>query len=631
MCGLVGIITKNRACDENTLNRMVEKLSHRGPDDSGTQIIDFGNIRVGLGHARLSILDLSQNGHQPKESISKRYVIIYNGEIYNFKEIQRELTQKGYEFNSLSDTEVVLSAFEEWGVECVHKFVGMFAFAILDKKTEKLLIFRDRAGVKPLYYYIKDGLFCFGSELKSLMQHPNFRKEISMESLSLFLKYSYIPSPYSIFQDTHKLEPGHYLTVDLKTLTTTKTSYWNVLDYYNRPKMNVSESEALKNIETLMQSACDYRMVSDVPVGVFLSGGYDSSAVAALLQKQSTSKIKTFTIGFEDAQYDEAPFARDIAKILGTDHTQYYCSDKDALDIIPLLPKIYDEPFADTSAIPTILVSKIAREHVKVSLSADGGDEVFGGYTKYTRQVNLLKNSYYFRNILKAPVRAIKPLIRNTRYKNKFELVNDCVFAKDISMVARKRIESDYINVEMQRRLLNEDIPTHIKTAFDEVSLIDKNYNNIVDMMMGIDYKTYMVDDVLHKVDRATMSVGLEGREPLLDHRLIEYVAQLPSNYKIKGGVKKHLLKSIVHKYIPIKAMDRPKKGFGVPFDKWFSVRKNEIFEHHLSDGIIKKHGLFDANEIAKLKSDYAHNSNALTQTRLWAIFVMNQWLEEWL
>ena len=276
-------------------------------------------------------------------------------------------------------------------------------------------------------------------------------------------------------------------------------------------------------------------------------------------------------------------------------------------------------------------MSKIAREHVKVSLSADGGDEVFGGYTKYTRQINFLKKIYYFRNVLKLPIRTINLFIKNTRYQNKLELVNDCVFAKDISTVARKRIESNYLNSELQGRLLNRDIPSNIKTAFDEVSLFNQNHNNILDIMMGVDFKTYMVDDVLHKVDRATMSVSLEGREPLLDHRLIEYVAQLPSKYKIKDGSKKHLLKSIVHQYIPKEMMDRPKKGFGIPFEKWFSGQKNELFNYYLSDEVIKKQGLFDVKEIRKLKEDFKHNSNSLTQRRLWLIFVMNQWVEEWI
>ena len=631
MCGLAGIISNQRDCDEDILGAMLGCLSHRGPDDSGTKIIDFKNLRVGLGHTRLSILDLSQKGRQPKESLNKRFIIIHNGEIYNYKEIQKELINRGYKFESETDTEVILNAFAEWGVDCVNKFIGMFVFVILDKKTEKLLIFRDRAGVKPLYYYHKNGSFCFSSELKALMKHPNFKKDISMDGLSLFLKYGYIPSTHSIFEDTFKLEPGHYLTIDLKDLSLTKTSYWDVLDYYNRPKKELSDNEALEDIETLMQSAFNYRMVSDVPIGVFLSGGYDSAAVTALLQKQSSTKLKTFTIGFEDHNYDEAPFAREISSILGTDHTEYYCSDQDALDIIPLLPRIYDEPFADSSAIPTTLVSRVAREHVTVSLSADGGDEIFGGYTKYTRNINTMLKIYHWRNVLKLPIRVINLLLKDTHYRHKLELVSDSVFAKDISMIARKRIESNYISLKLQKKLLNQIVPTQIKTAFDDVSLFNKKHNSILDIMMGTDFKTYMVDDILHKLDRATMSVGLEGREPLLDHRLIEYLAQLPGNKKIQFGSKKYLLKSIVHKYIPEKIMDRPKKGFGIPFDKWFSHEKNDLFNYFLSDEIIKKQGIFNEKVVAKMKQDYNHQSNSLTRTRLWTIFIMNQWVEEWL
>ena len=631
MCGLVGIISNKYDCDKDILGKMVECLSHRGPDDSGSQIINFKKVRVGLGHTRLSILDLSQNGHQPKESLNKRFTIVYNGEIYNFKEIQKELIHKGYKFESETDTEVILNAYAEWGTNCVQKFIGMFVFAIVDKETEKLTIFRDRAGIKPLYYYQTNELFCFSSELKALMKHPHFKKNLSMNGLSLFLKYGYIPSTHSIFEETYKLEPGYYLTVDLNDLTFTKTNYWDVLDYYNKPKIEISDQEALEDIETLMQSACNYRMVSDVPVGVFLSGGYDSTAVTALLQKQSLNKIKTFTIGFEDQDYDEAPYAREIANILGTDHTEYYCSDKDALDIIPQLPRIYDEPFADHSAIPTTLVSKVAREHVTVSLSADGGDEIFGGYTKYTRNINNLLKIYKWRHLLKLPIKVVSPFLKDTHYHNKSELISDSVLAKDISEIARKRIESNYINLELQRKLLNQNISSQIKTAFDDVSLIDQKHNSVLDMMMSTDYKTYMVDDILHKVDRATMSVSLEGREPLLDHRLIEYLAKLPSSQKIQHGSKKYLLKSIVHKYVPEKIMDRPKKGFGIPFDKWFRDQKNDLFDYFLSEEIIKKQSIFDYKVIAKMKQDFHQKSNSLTRQRLWNIFIINQWIDEWI
>ena len=631
MCGLVGILSKQGNCDDAILRAMTRSLSHRGPDSFGHKISDFENSRVGFGHRRLSILDLSKQGGQPMESSNKRFLIIHNGEIYNFEKIQKELIQKGYKFNSKSDTEVVLNSFAEWGVECVHKFIGMFVFAILDRETRKLYIFRDRAGEKPLYYYQKNDLFCFSSELKALIKHPDFQKNISMDSLSLFFKYGYIPSPHSIFENTFKLKPGHYLSVDLDTLAVVETKYWDVLDYFNLPKIQISESEALKKIETLMRSACNYRMVSDVPVGVFLSGGYDSTAVAAILQEQSNSKLKTFTIGFEDPKYNEAPFAKQIASKLNTDHTEYYCTDKDLLDIIPSLPKIYDEPFADSSSIPTTLVSRIAKEQVSVALSADGGDEIFGGYTKYTRNIDTLLKIHKWRKFLKLPFAVIYPILERSRLSHKIQLIRECINAKDISMIARKRIESNYINSELQQKLLGHKFPSFSKTSFDEVSLLNRKYNNILDIMMGIDYKTYMTDDILHKVDRATMSVSLEGREPLLDHRLVEFVAKLPSNFKIKEGIKKNLLKNIVHKYVPKEMMDRPKKGFGIPFDRLFVQSKNEIFDYYLSNEGLKRYGIFDEKIVSKMKRDYHLNPNSLTQTRLWSIFIINQWMHEWI
>ena len=610
---------------------MVSALSHRGPDDSGTQIIDFGNVTVGLGHSRLSIQDLSLNGHQPLNSKNQRYAIIYNGEVYNFRELRTELIKTGAQFYSDSDTEVVLNAFIAWGANCVKKFIGMFSFIIVDRLHETVWIFRDRAGVKPLYYYQSDGGFCFASELKALSRNPDFKKELSMEGLSLFLRYGYIPSPHTIFQNTKKLESGCYLKVDLKTLRAEKTRYWNITDYFNLPKIKISESEAIFEIERLLQSACNYRMVSDVPVGLFLSGGYDSTLVASLLQKSISSKLRTFTIGFNDQKHDEAPFAKRIAEFLGTSHTEYYCSEEDAKNIIPLLPKIYDEPFADTSAIPTVLVSKLAKQDVTVALSADGGDEVFGGYTKYTRNVDVLENLFRCRHLIRHPVRLVTPLITNARHHHKWQLLNDCLRADDIRQVARTRIESNYISSEIQKTLINRRIATGVGSAFDDVTSIDLTENQLQDVMMAVDFKTYMVDDILHKVDRASMHYSLEAREPLLDHRVVEYMAQLPASMKIKNGSKKHLIKTIVHKNVPEQLMNRPKKGFGIPFNNWFSDDKNEVFNHFISDEIIKKQGIFNADAVRRLHTDFKKSSNPLTNQRIWSIFIMSQWFAEWM
>lgn len=630
MCGITGIISNNQDHINDTIKRMVATMSHRGPDANGVEIIHFENKHVALGHARLSILDLSENGAQPKSSHNQRYWIVHNGEIYNFKEIQKELIAHGHSFQSESDTEVILNAFAEWGVECVHKFTGMFAFAILDTQTQILRIFRDRAGVKPLYYFNQNGNIGFASELKALMAYPEFKKDLSFDSLSLYFKYGYIPEPHSIFKNTYKLEAGHYIEIDIQNNNTQNIQYWNILDYYNLPKKQISESVAIDEIHTLLQKACNYRMVSDVPVGIFLSGGYDSSAVAAILQKQSSQKIKTFTIGFEDHRYDEAPYAKEIATHIGTDHYEYYCSLQDALDIIPKLPHIYDEPFADSSAIPTTIVSQLARQHVTVSLSADGGDELFGGYTKYTNSISTILTLYKYRKLLKIPAKIIHLIIKNIAYSYKWEQAANCILAKNINDIAKERLDSNYISKHLQEKMLQHPFQ-QVKTRFDDISHVDMTNNTIFDAMMAIDYKTYMSDDVLHKVDRATMSISLEGREPLLDHHLSEYLAQIPSELKLKNGVKKHLLKEIVHKYIPKGMMDRPKQGFGIPFDKWFLDGKNQLFEHYLDESLIQKQGILNPTIIKQFKTQYQNHPNTLTQTRLWSIFILNQWVEQWL
>ena len=394
MCGIAGFIDFNKKSNQELLVNMTDTLEHRGPDDKGYKIWNTEKAAIGFGHRRLSIIDLSPLGHQPMYSKNGRWSIVFNGEIYNYKEIQTELIQIGYEFASNSDTEVILNAFDCWGKQAVHKFIGMFAFALYDMKEQKIHIYRDRAGVKPVYYYWKDNLFLFASELKAFHQHPNFHKDIDVDAVALYFSYTYIPAPYTIFKDTHKLIPGHFLTIDLDSQKITTEKYWDVYDYYAKPALKISKEEAKEETKNLLKSACEYRMVADVPVGVFLSGGYDSSIVTALLQQDRTEKIKTYTIGYADKRFNEATYAKEVATLLGTDHTEYYCPVQDAVDILLTQPHYYDEPFWDSSAIPTTIVSKLARQSVTVALSADGGDEIFAGYHRYdfiVRQQKYLK------------------------------------------------------------------------------------------------------------------------------------------------------------------------------------------------------------------------------------------------
>lgn len=519
MCGIAGIVDYNGKSTEATLKRMTDALYHRGPDDGGYYFKELERSQVGLGHRRLSILDLSRHGHQPMAF--DHLTMVYNGEVYNFIEIRTELEKLGYNFESNSDTEVILKAYHQWGAEAVHRFNGMFAMAIFDSQKKTLILIRDRAGVKPLYWYQKDGLFMFASELKSFHQHPDFLKELDRDGLALFLQYGYIPQPYTIFNHTYKLQAGHFLELDTNSLKLNIQKYWDVIDYYNQPKLDISEQEAINETERLLKSACEYRMVADVPVGVFLSGGYDSSVVTALLQSNRSEKLKTFSIGFNDVRFNEAQHAKKVAEYLGTDHTEYYCTQKDALEILPSLPEIWDEPFADKSVIPTTLVSKLAREQVAVSLSADGGDEIFGGYEKYTQA------AYYHRLFDKIPARhlfakslkCIAPektgldlIVKN--FSDKYHRALSVMAANSQTQVMQN-LQKVFFDNEISI-ILKYKVPKLV-TDFDMEPLLHTDLSSL-DKMMAIDFKTYQLDDILTKVDRATMSVSLEGREPLLDY-----------------------------------------------------------------------------------------------------------------
>lgn len=629
MCGIAGFSDFKKKSDLTILRAMTDVIAYRGPDDQGQIIEDFEEATLGLGHRRLSILDLSPLGHQPYQY--KNFQLVFNGEVYNFKEIREKLIAKGYSFQSNSDTEVIIKSFEAYGISCIQDFIGMFSFALLDTTTEKLYLVRDRAGVKPMHWYWKDDLFLFGSELKSFHCHPRFTKEMDLDSLALYFQYSYIPAPYTIFKNTHKLKPGHFLELDLKQKSIQLHKYWDVIDFYNKPKLDISYQDAEHEVEKLLKSACEYRMVSDVPVGVFLSGGYDSSAVASILQAGRTEKLKTFTIGFDEPTYNEAPHAKKVAVHLGTDHTEYYCTHKEAFDIIPLLPDIYDEPFGDNSIIPTTLVSQVAIKKVKVALSADGGDEIFAGYPKFQMSLNYSQKfpSWISEGISKTmglvnPEHI--PFTRQafnfaTRYK-KVQLIlghHDPVFAMKI--ISQFNTESELkkrLKFSFQERKTDFDISPEINAG-----------NDYLNRMLAIDYRTFLVDNNLTKVDRATMSVSLEGREPLLDHRIIELVSQLPSRFKQQEGKTKIILKNIVHKYVPPAIMDRPKMGFIVPIMGWFKNELKDLIMHHLSDSRLKNEGLFHHQEVIALRDRYLRGDMENIQ-KIWHLLIFQMWKERW-
>lgn len=632
MCGIAGFVDFRKKTTEETLAKMSCALPHRGPDGQGVYFRQTDNAQIGLGHRRLSIIDLSSAASQPMHYNGLH--LIFNGEIYNYNEIRNKLIELGHQFSTHSDSEVILHSWKQWGEKSIDQWRGMFAIAIYDEQEQELICIRDRAGVKPFNYYRKDGLFLFGSELKSLIAHPDFVKAINKNAAASFLQYGWIPHPHSIYKDTHKLPPGHLLRLKLSTKEISIKQYWNVYDHYNKPKLNIGIEEAIEETEKILSESFQYRMVADVPVGVFLSGGYDSSCVTALLQTNSSEKIKTFTIGTTDKKLDEAPYAKAIAQHLGTDHTEYYCTPKEALDIIPELPHFYDEPFADSSAIPTILVSRMARKKVTVALSADAGDEIFAGYNRYdyiSRYGNKLRSiPRPLRKMAAATMEKISsesiPFFRNqynfhSRYDKLKNLLHDpspSELLKNLSQVFNRSDLHKLFAVDF------EELPT----AHNSTELKPQFYDPL-SYMMAIDYQTYMVDDILQKVDRATMSVSLEGREPFLDQKIIEWAAQLPSGYKYHQGQKKYILKRIVHKYIPKEMMERPKMGFGIPVESWLGNELKDLVKEYVSERN-SDHGLFNVQEVKNLVTEF-FNGRTEKHLKIWYLLMFQMWYKRWM
>ena len=633
MCGIAGFIDFNNTSSLQILQKCTDALSHRGPDGSGYEFMQNKNCQVALGHRRLSIIDLSNAASQPMWY--KNFCIIFNGEIYNYAEIKSDLEKKDHKFITHSDTEVILHAWEEWNEQMIHRFIGMFVFVIYDQQRDELYCYRDRPGVKPFYYFWSDGIFLFGSELKALTKHPIFKKDINPDAAAAFLQLGYVPTPYCIFNNSHKLKPGHFLKLDLKTREIYLQQYWNVYDAYNQIPMDIAYEDAVTETEKILLNAFQYRMVSDVPVGVFLSGGYDSTCVTALLQKNNPEKIKTFTIGVEHAGFNEAPFAKEISKRLGTDHTEHYCTEKEALEIVPQLPYFYDEPFADSSAIPTTLVSKIARQKVTVALSADGGDEIFAGYNRYdfiTKYGKLLKN-------MPPPIRKSIYTIMNHIPANNIPIYNKKFLFQSRYQKIKSLIKNpSEENIMLQLTKVIEDAELSklfkkpfslLKTGLISRELKKENYSSLA-YMMAIDYQTYLPDDILKKVDSATMSVGLEGREPFLDHRIIEWAARLPMNYKYNQGNKKYILKEIVHKYLPKELMDRPKTGFGIPIIQWLNADLKPFVNQFLSEDFVLKQQIFHYAEIEKIKNSFYNGKTELAET-IWCLLMFQMWYDKWI
>lgn len=637
MCRIVGIFKYNsqHLVSTETIQKMRDSLAYGGPDDAG-EFIDEAN-GLYLGHRRLSIIDISSAGHQPMQS--GKWVICYNGEVYNFKEIARELSSNGYQFNTHSDTEVIIKAFDCWGYDAVKKFRGMFAFALWNTQTKTLLLCRDRVGVKPLYYYNKDGVLLFSSELKALRQYPQFDATIDQEAVSLYLQAGYIRSPFSIYIHAHKLEPGHFLEIDAYGLVK-KWTYWNVNDITTDSTiLNNNQEAIIDKTEELIAESCKLRTVADVPVGVFLSGGIDSSLVTALLQKNNSQRIKSFTIGFENVGFDESVHAKKIADYLGTDHQQHICGEKDFLQVIPRLADIYDEPFGDSSAIPTHLVAAMARKQVTVVLSADGGDEIFGGYIRY----ELINKYYQLLNKIPWPLRKTIAGIMSNTPTNAWHLLLPLIGKKNMLPSLEWRLpkltnvlaasssmdmyERGFVNIPAQ--LLNQLHSSATVSIFNSTD--HNNKQGLLNILAKTDIQSYLEGDILTKVDRATMQVALEGREPLLDHKIIEFGVSLPDEYKIRNGETKWVLKQVLNKHVPKELWDRPKWGFSIPVKHWLM----DLFKDDLilmaNDQLFHERFQLNGSLLNKMVQQFLDkNSLAINPHFMWSLFMLYKWHHRW-
>lgn len=628
MCGIAGYWDpKARQTDPDlrvTIGRMIDTLKHRGPDDSGVWISPKDGIA--LGHTRLSIIDLSECGHQPMASACGRYQVVFNGEIYNHQELRCELSEQGHTFRGHSDTEVLLAAIVQWGVAgALPRFVGMFAFALWDDRDRRLTLVRDRLGIKPLYYGWVRGVFVFGSELKALRQCSEFGGEIDRSALALLLQHNYIPAPWSIYQDIRKLPPGTWLEVSLDGCRE-PVAFWDLSEVVDRGTADPfggTEEEALAELDRLLRDAVRLRMIADVPLGAFLSGGIDSSLVVALMQQQSSRPVKTFTIGFSEAEYDEARYAREVARHLGTEHTEYYVSPREAMEVIPRLPEMFDEPFADSSQIPTFLVSQLARRHVTVSLSGDGGDELFGGYNRYFHIDGIWRKINAVPAALRLPaVRAMEFAIRAApeRLARKLDWrLERLKTATPGEAYTRHNIHWP----DSHARVVGAQPVPVLATQPEKWP---RGIPHIAQWMFA-DTVSYLPDDILVKVDRASMSVALEARVPLIDHRVVEFAWRLPLAWKIRGGTGKWPLRSLLARYVPRELFERPKMGFGVPIDHWLRGPLREWAESLLDETRLRNEGFFEPEPIRRKWSEHL-SGRVAWHYHLWDVLMFQAWQE---
>lgn len=637
MCGFAGYRGRSLPQDEaeQVLRSMGDALAHRGPDDSGYWLGGSGTI--GLSHRRLAVIDLSASGHQPMPSASGRHVIAYNGEIYNHQDLRRELEAEGKapDWRGQSDTETLLAAIEAWGMrKALRRADGMFALALWDLAEGTLALARDRAGEKPLYYGRHGGTFLFGSDLDALRRHPDFRPEVDMEAAAHFLRLGYVPAPFSIYRGIKKLLPGHVLTIG-KDNQELDEAYWSILDDAPAPLGPRSDDETLAELDGLLHRAVRGQMMADVPLGAFLSGGVDSSLVVALMQANATRPVKTFTIGFGRDDYNEAAHAKAVAGHLGTDHTELYVEPKDALAVVPRLPFIYSEPFADVSQIPTYLVSAMARQDVTVALSGDGGDELFGGYNRYAITAaqwgRLGRIPAGLRGTLgamagKVPIGVWDGIGRTLGAHRSHRQFGDKMH-KGASALGSRSADDLY-----QRLIAGHRDPTGFLAQRPAHTPADPGPPGLaglgdVERMMARDFLGYLPDDVLTKVDRAAMSVSLETRVPLLDHQVVEFAHRLPLSMKIRDGETKWALRRLLDRYVPRPLIERPKMGFAVPIGEWLRGPLRGWAEDLLDEGRLRGDGFLHAGAVRALWAD--HVAGRRNESRmLWSILMLQTWME---
>jgi asparagine synthase (glutamine-hydrolysing) len=642
MCGFAGSFGGNLP-NLNFIRNMGLSMLNRGPDDWG--VWEDRPSQIGFIHQRLSILDLSPAGHQPMHGGGGRYIIAFNGEIYNYKDLRFELDSLGdIHWRGLSDTETLLTCIETWGLEkTLQKSIGMFAFALWDTQEKKLFLVRDRFGEKPLYFgWQGNGIsksFLFGSELKALKEHPSFLAKIDRGSLSLLLRHNYIPAPYSIYQGIFKLEPGSILAVSLNQPEPVITKYWDAVEVAGTAKVTPfigTAEQAVDELEALLKSAVNQQMMADVPLGAFLSGGIDSSTIVALMQSQSSQPVKTFTVGFNEEGFNEAIHAKAVAKHLGTEHTELYVSPAQAMDVIPKLPSLYCEPFADSSQIPTYLVSQLAKQKVTVSLSGDAGDELFCGYNRYKLTSQLWKRlslapsplrelaSTLITSISPAALDKLRAIIPGGRnyaslgdkiHKGAGVLASDDLSQLYLGMVSQIANPSDWV-------INGSEPPTKL---VGNAPLLAE-FNDIEQMML-LDTISYLPDDILVKVDRAAMGVSLEGRVPFLDHRIFEFAWTLPLDYKLRDGQTKWPLRQLLYRYVPKELIERPKMGFGVPVGDWLRGPLRDWAENLLSEARLKREGYFHS-ELIRAKWAEHLSGKRNWQSQLWTVLMFQAWLD---